>query len=60
VAAGHLIFTCRLSETYLKWTCLRRGTNLSVINHKSWGRPQREFLARLDFRGERRAFRGEN
>jgi len=33
----HLIPPYRLGEDYLKWTSLRTGTNLSVINHKSWG-----------------------
>lgn len=33
----HLIPPHRLEEDYLKWTCLRVGTNLSLINHKSWG-----------------------
>ncbi|MBP1598974.1 MAG: hypothetical protein H6Q05_4351 [Acidobacteria bacterium] len=33
----HLIPLHRLSEDYLKWTCLRVGTNLSHINYKSWG-----------------------
>ena len=39
----HLIPPYRLGETYLKWTSLRTGTNLSQINHKSWG-PLRMFL----------------
>lgn len=116
----HLIPPHRLGEHYLKWTCLRVGTNLSLINHKSWGPlrmllpcllrvghaltlnallavaadlagrpavvlgrrcyrwvaegsarmalhltlprvfPQKEFLGQLAFRGERRAFGGEN
>jgi glycosyltransferase involved in cell wall biosynthesis len=34
----HLIPPHRLTEDYLKWTCLRVGTNLTHINHKSWGR----------------------
>jgi glycosyltransferase involved in cell wall biosynthesis len=33
----HLIPQHRLERNYLKWTCLRVGTNLSLINHKSWG-----------------------
>ncbi len=33
----HLIPPHRLGEDYLKWTCLRTGTNLSQINYKSWG-----------------------
>lgn len=33
----HLIPPHRLTEDYLKWTCLRVGTNLSHINFKSWG-----------------------
>ena len=33
----HLIPRHRLTEDYLKWTCLRVGTNLSHINYKSWG-----------------------
>jgi glycosyltransferase involved in cell wall biosynthesis len=33
----HLIPPHRLEEDYLKWTCLRVGTNLSLINRKSWG-----------------------
>ena len=116
----HLIPPYRLGENYLKWTCLRVGANLSLINYKSWGPlkmflpcllrvghaltlnavlavvahlagrravvlnrrcyrwmaegsarmalhlalprvfPQEEFLGRLDFRGERRAFAGES
>jgi hypothetical protein len=33
----HLIPPQRLTEEYLKWTCLRVGTNLVHINQKSWG-----------------------
>jgi glycosyltransferase involved in cell wall biosynthesis len=33
----HLIPPYRLEESYLKWTCLRVGTNLARINCKSWG-----------------------
>lgn len=33
----HLIPPYRLDESYLKWTCLRVGTNLARINYKSWG-----------------------
>jgi glycosyltransferase involved in cell wall biosynthesis len=33
----HLIPPHRQTEDYLKWTCLRVGTNLSQINFKSWG-----------------------
>ena len=39
----HLIPPHRLGESYLRWTCLRTGTNLSQINHKSLG-PLRMFL----------------
>ena len=33
----HLVPRYRLEESYLKWTCLRVGTNLARINHGSWG-----------------------
>ena len=39
----HLIPPQRLREAYLKWTCLRVGANLSLINYKSWG-PARMLL----------------
>ena len=34
---NHLIPKYRLREDYIKWTCLRVGTNLVYINYKSWG-----------------------
>jgi GT2 family glycosyltransferase len=39
----HLIPPHRLGDHYLRWTALRTGTNLSVINYKSWG-PWKMFL----------------
>jgi glycosyltransferase involved in cell wall biosynthesis len=34
---NHLIPRHRMREEYIKWTCLRVGTNLVHINYKSWG-----------------------
>ena len=36
-AVRHLVPAHRLGQDYLRWTCLRVGTNLSYINHKAWG-----------------------
>lgn len=33
----HLVPAHRLNEDYIRWTCLRVGTNLVHINYKSWG-----------------------